>query len=392
MPNQFHMSVPSWQFYSPAKIIIQPGAAKEIPQEVKALGGKKVMIVTDPGIVKAGLVDDINDSLNAAGLTVEVFDQVELEPPARVIDQSAVFAREKNIDIIVGLGGGSCLDTAKGTSILATNPGEVLEYAGMELVPNRGLPKIMIPTTGSGSEVTRVFAPMDETTQTKAVVYTNFNLAEVVISDPLLASTMPLDLAADTGIDGLIAAIESFVSVNANPFSDLLALDAIRMISTYLPIVYAKTDHMEARQHVSLAAIMANLAWQSAGLGAVHALTYVLESECNIRHARACSIMLPHVMAYNLIGSLKKFGLIAKTMGENIDRLSDHEAAEKAINAVKRLLETVNISYRLSDYGVSSAQLPKLVDGAMKQTRLFVPNPRDLTQADVERIYQHAIG
>ena len=137
---------------------------------------------------------------------------------------------------------------------------------------------------------------------------------------------------------------------------------------------------------------MANLAWQSAGLGAVHALTYVLESECNIRHARACSIMLPHVMAYNMIGSLKKFGLIAKTMGENINRLSDHEAAEKAISAVKRLLETVNISYRLSDYGVSSAQLPKLVDGAMKQARLFVPNPRDLTQADVERIYQHAIG
>ena len=392
MPNECHMSVPSWQFFSPAKIIIQPGAAKEVAQEVTVLGGKRVMIVTDPGIIKAGLLDGINDSLNAAGLTVEVFDQVELEPPARVIDQSAAFAREKNIDIIVGLGGGSSLDTAKGTSILATNPGEVLEYAGMDLVPNRGLPKIMIPTTGSGSEVTRVFAPMDEKTQTKAVVYTNFNLAEVVISDPLLASTMPPDLAADTGVDGLIAAIESFVSVKANPFSDLLALDAIRMISTYLPIVYAKTDHMEARQHVSLAAIMANLAWQSAGLGAVHALTYVLESECNIRHARACSIMLPHVMAYNLIGSLKKFGLIAKSMGENIDRLSDQEAAEKAINAVKRLLETVNISYRLSDYGVSSAQLPKLVDGAMKQARLFVPNPRDLAKEDVERIYQHAIG
>lgn len=392
MANQFHSLVPSWQFFSPAKIVIQAGAARDIVQEVQALGGKRVMIVTDPGIVEAGLLDDINGYLNAARLTVEVFDQVELEPPARVIDQSAAFAREKDIDIIIGIGGGSSLDTAKGTSIMATNPGKVMEYAGMELVPNRGLPKIMIPTTGSGSEVTRVFAPMDEASQTKAVVYTNFNLAEVVISDPLLASTMPPDLAADTGIDGLIAAIESFVSVNANPFSDLLALEAIRLIRTYLPTVYAKADHMEARQHVSLAAIMSNLAWQSAGLGAVHALTYVLESECNIRHARACSIMLPHVMAYNMIGNLKKFGLIARTMGENIDRLSDHEAAEKAISAVKRLLEIVNISYKLSDYGVSSAQLPKLVNGAMKQARLFVPNPRDITHSDVERIYQNAIG
>lgn len=392
MEHQINLSINSWQFFSPTKIIIRSGAAKDVALEVKALGGKRVMIITDPGIVKAGLVDDIHASLNAARLTVEIFDQVQPEPPARVIDQAAAFAREKNIDIIIGLGGGSSLDTAKGASIMSTNSGKVLEYAGMELVPKRGLPKIMIPTTGSGSEVTRVFAPMDEKTQTKAVVYTNFNLAEVVISDPMLAVTMPPDLAADTGIDALIAAIESFVSVNANPYSDLLALEAVRMISIYLPVVYAKAEHIQARQHISLAAILANLAWQSAGLGAVHALTYVLESECNIRHARACSIMLPHVMVYNMIGNLKKFGQIAKAMGEKIDHLSDYEAAQKAINAVKRLLETVNIPYKLSEYGVSQDQLPKLVDGALKQARLFIPNPRDLKVADVRKIYQNALG
>jgi alcohol dehydrogenase class IV len=386
------MSINSWQFFSPTKIIIRPDAAKDVALEVKALGGKRVMIITDPGIVKAGLVDDIHASLNAARLKVDIFDQVEPEPPARIIDQAAAFARGKNIDIIIGLGGGSSLDTAKGASIMSTNSGKVLEYAGMELVPKRGLPKIMIPTTGSGSEVTRVFAPTDEETQTKAVVYTNFNLAEVVISDPTLAVTMPPDLTADTGIDALIAAIESFVSVNANPYSNLLALEAMRMISTYLPVVYAKAAHMEARQHISLAAILANLAWQSAGLGAVHALTYVLESECNIRHARACSIMLPHVMAYNMIGNLNKFGQIAKAMGENIDHLSEYEAAQKAISAVKRLLEIVNIPYKLSEYGVSHDQLPKLVDGALRQARLFVPNPRDLKEADVRKIYQNAIG
>jgi alcohol dehydrogenase class IV len=203
---------------------------------------------------------------------------------------------------------------------------------------------------------------------------------------------MPSDLAADTGIDALVAAIESFVSLNANPYSDLLAIEAIQMINTYLPIVYAKAEHIEARQHLSLSAILANLAWQSAGLGAVHALTYVLESECNIRHARACSIMLPHVMAYNMIGNLNKFAQIAKTMGEKIDHLSEYEAAQKAIGAVKKLLQTMNISYKLSDYGASRDQIPKLVDGAMKQARLFVSNPRDLKEADVRKIYQNALG
>ncbi len=390
--TQFNMSNISWQFFSPTKIVIRPGAAKDVASEVKFLGAKRVMIITDPGIIKAGLMEDIHRSLKASQLMVEIFDQVEIEPPARIIDKAAEFARENNIDAIIGLGGGSSLDTAKGASIMATNSGKVLDYAGMELVPKRGLPKIMIPTTSSGSEVTRVFAPTDEATQTKAVVYTNFNLAEVVISDPLLAVTMPSDLTADTGIDALVAAIESFVSLNTNPYSDLLAIEAIRMITTYLPIVYAKAEHIEARQHLSLSAILANLAWQSAGLGAVHALTYVLESECNIRHARACSIMLPHVMAYNMIGNLNKFAQIAKTMGEKIDHLSEYEAAQKAIGAVKKLLQTMNISYKLSDYGASRDQIPKLVDGAMKQARLFVSNPRDLKEADVRKIYQNALG
>ena len=391
MSSQLNTPTHSWQFFSPTKIIIRQGAAQAVASEMKALGGRRAMIITDPGIVRAGLLNDIRKSLRAAQLSVDIFDQVELEPPARVIDQAGAYARKKSIDTIIGLGGGSSLDTAKGASIMATNSGKVMEYAGMELVPKRGLPKIMIPTTGSGSEVTRVFAPTDEETQTKAVVYTNFNLAEVVISDPLLASTMPSELTAETGIDALIAAIESFVSVNANPFSDLLALEAIRLISSNLPTVSAKSGHVTARQYISLAAIQANLAWQSAGLGAVHALTYVLESECNISHARACSIMLPHVMSYNMTGNLNKFGLIAEAMGEKIDCLSEYDAAKKSIGAVKQLLETVNISYRLSEYGVSSEQLPALVEGAMKQARLFVPNPRDLRETDVKKIYQSAM-
>ena len=139
---------------------------------------------------------------------------------------------------------------------------------------------------------------------TKKVVYSNFNLADVVIVDPLLTISLPPDLTADTGIDALVAAIETYVSVNATPFSDILAMEAIRLVSENLPVAYAKGDHLQARFNMSVAATMANLAWQSGGLGAIHALSFILETEADLRHARATSIMLPHVMDYNKIGNL----------------------------------------------------------------------------------------
>lgn len=378
-------------FYSPNKILLGVGAAKQVGREARSLDGKKALIVTDPGVVRAGLVERIRASLISENVEVGIFDKVELEPPARVIDDCARIAREDGYNIIVGLGGGSSLDTAKGASIMARNKGKVLDYTGMDLVPQRGIPKIFLPTTGSGSEVTRVFAPTDETDNTKKVVYSNFNLADVIIADPLLTVSLPPDLTADTEMDALVGAIEAFVSVNATPFSDILALEATRLISENLPMVYAKGDHIGARLNMSLAAILANLAWQSGGLGAVHALSYILETECQLRHARAASIMLPHVMEYNKIGNLVKYARIAKAMGENIEGLTHYGAAERSVNAVKKLLEAIDILFRLTEYGVSKENLGKLVEGAMKQARLFVPNPRNLTEVDVKNIYLKAL-
>jgi len=391
MKERIFSTVRIYSFFSPNKILLGVGAAKQVGKEAKFLDGRKALIVTDSGVVKAGLVESIKESLISENVEVDIFDKVELEPPARVIDECARIAREDGYNIIVGLGGGSSLDTAKGASIMATNKGSVLDYTGVDLVPKRGLPKIFLPTTGSGSEVTRVFAPTDERDNTKKVVYSIFNLADVIIADPLLTISLPPDLTADTGLDALVGAIEAYVSVNATPFSDILALEAIRLISENLPMVYAKGDHVSARLNMSLAAILANLAWQSGGLGAVHALSYVLETECHLRHARAASIMLPHVMEYNKIGNLFKYGQIAKAMGEDIEGLTHYEAAERSVNAVMRLLEVVNISFTLSDYGVSKENLPRLVEGAMKQARLFVPNPRNLTEADVKNIYLKAL-
>lgn len=392
MKNNPFVSGRICHFFSPNKIIVGVAAAEQVGSEAKSLGGQKVLIVTDPGVAGVGLVEKIQEALISEKLIVGIFDRVELEPPARVIDECADLIRKEGYDLIIGLGGGSSLDTAKGASVMATNKGKVLDYAGMDVVPNRGLPKILLPTTGgSGAEVTRVFAVTDEVDKTKKVVYSNYNLAEIAILDPLLTVSLPARITAETGIDALAHAMESYASVNATPFSDILSIEAIRLISENLPLAYAKGENIEARSNMIFAATLAGLAWPSGGLGAVHGLSYVLETEFNLGHAKACSIMLPHVIAFNKIGNLHKYGQIGQAMGESIEGLSAYDAAEKSISAVKRLLWSVNISFRLAGYGVSKESLPKLVEGGMKQARLFVPNPRNLTEDDVKDIYLKAL-
>jgi len=255
----------------------------------------------------------------------------------------------------------------------------------------KGLPKILIPTTGgTGSEVSRVFAITDEADKIKKAVYSNYTLADVAIVDPLLTISMPRTVTADTGADALVHAIESYVSVNATPFSDVLAIRAISLITQNLPIAYAKGSNIEARFNMMLSATLGGMAFTSGGLGAVHGLAFVLGTEYHLSHGRSNAIMLPHVMNYNKIGNLSRYAEIARAMGENIEGLSPYEAAEKSVNAVKRLLDIVNISIKLTDYGVFEAELPRLVEGGMKQARLFVPNPRDLAEEDVKDIYLQA--
>jgi len=375
-------------FLSPNKILLGVAAANQIGREAKSLGAKKALIVTDQGVVKAGLVESIEDSLRSEEIQVGVFNKVEAEPPARIVDEGTQLARNEGYDIVIGVGGGSSLDAAKGVSIMVTNKGKTLDYAGVDLVPKKGLPKILVPTTGgTGSEVSRVFVVTDEVDKTKKVVYSNFNLADVAVVDPLLTISMPPVITADTGVDALVHAIESYVSVNATPFSDILAIEAIRLIAENLSVAYAKGNNIEARFNMMFAATIAGMAFTSGGLGAVHGLAYVLGTEYHLSHGRSNAIMLPHVMDYNKIGNLSKYAQIAQAMGEKIEGLSTYEAAEKSVDAVKRLLEHVNISVKLIDYGVSKGDLPKLVEGGMKQARLFLPNPRDLTEEDVSSIY-----
>ncbi|MCF8042739.1 MAG: iron-containing alcohol dehydrogenase [Desulfarculaceae bacterium] len=378
-------------FLASKKTLLAKGVISQAGVEAKKLGAKKVLVVTDAGVVKAGLTDKVRDALSAEGLEVGVFDGILPEPPARVIDQCAGEFRAGGYDLCLGLGGGSSLDSAKIVSNLAVNPGSVLDYVGIDMVPKKGTPLILVPTTaGTGSEATRVMVLTDEAVNTKKVVFSDYLLPDVSILDPELTLSVPPTVTADTGMDALVHAIETYVAVSSTPYAEILALQAIAMIAKHLPQAYAKGSNLLPRYNMLLAANLSGSAFASGGLGAVHGLAYVLGTEYHMAHGRSNAILLPHVMNYNLSGNLEKFANIAEAMGEDVTGLSPYEAAALSVEAVYSLMEAVNLSPQLTDYGVSRDDLPKLVQGGMAQARLFVPNPRDLTEADVEQIYAAA--
>ena len=326
-----------------------------VPEEIQKLGGGRLLLVTDPGIVQVGLILPVEESLKTKNLDYVLYDPVDPQPPARVIDRGAEIFKSEKCGIILGLGGGSSLDVAKGISLLATNGGRILDYCGVDLVPKKGAPFLLMPTTaGTGSEATRVLVLTDEEQNVKNVVFTPHALADTAIVDPALTLSMPPNVTADTGMDAMVHAIETYVSMNATVFSDVLAERAIELIARYLPMAWAKGANSEARYQMSVAATIAGLAFGSGGLGAVHALAYPLGTEYHMTHGRTNAIMLPHVMQYNISGSPAKYARIAQLMGQNIEGCSLIEAAGMAVTAIKELLDAVNVSYHIADYGVAN--------------------------------------
>jgi alcohol dehydrogenase len=378
-------------FYSPNKVLFGPNTVKSVGNEILQLGGRRVLIITDPGIVQANLLQPVKASLEAAGVSHAVYDQVKPEPPIACVEEAAEKFKSEKCDLIIGVGGGSSLDVAKAVSLRLTNDMSVLEMCGFDLVKKRGCPKILIPTTsGTGSEVTRVSVLIDEMQNTKTVINSLHALAEVAIVDPLLTLSVPPRVTADTGMDAMVHAIEAYVATTATPFSDIFAERAIQWIPRSLPMAWAKGSNMEARYYLSLAATMAGTAFASGGLGAVHALAYPVGTEFHLSHGRSNAILLPHVMRYNIAGNPERYGAVASLMEREVDGLSAPEAAELAVEAVQDLLSQIGISYRFRDYGIPKEAIPRLVEGGMKHARLFVVNPRDLTEQDVRSVYEEA--
>lgn len=379
-------------FYLPVQVITGIGCSDCLPEEVEKLKARKVLLITDEGVRGAGLTEEIERNLKACCEELSVYDDVPPEPAVKDADKLGDAARELKPDVIVGVGGGSVLDMAKGAAVLANNPGSIKDYFGTGLVKNPSVPTIMLPTTaGTGSEVTPNAIFLDEEKKLKVGVVSPYNFARVAIVDAKLTLSAPPRLTASTGVDAFTHAVESYTSVRASVHSDLFAAESIRRIARSLRTVVANPGDLEARYDMALGSVYGGIALSMAGTGGVHALAYPLGGTYRIPHGVSNALLLPYVMEFNYLANLEKFCNVAQLMGEPTQGLSLRDGARKALEAIKALVEDVGIPSSLQEVGVDPSAASELADAASQVTRLLANNPRRISRDEIQAIYERAM-
>jgi alcohol dehydrogenase class IV len=388
------MTEVNFQFLVGTKIIFGRNASYRVGEELASRGFKKTLIVTDKGIVNAGLLDHIINSIKEKNIEYIVFDEVPPNPPNATVVKGVELFRANACDSLVAVGGGSSMDACKAISMMTTNDGNAVEYdIGGKVFKNKGQEIITIPTTsGTGSEVTQWAVITDENNHWKASVGTPFMTPIAALVDPILTLGLPPHITAATGVDALTHAIEAYITKSAlngtSPVTDALALEAIRLISTNLRQAYAQSENYEARENVMLGSLIAGMAFPQVGLGNTHALAHPLGGYYDVPHGVANAILLPYVMKFNLNACPERFANIAVAMGENISGLSIIEAAEKAVTAVERLVKDTNIP-KLSTYKIKEEDWKRMADDAFNDNNRKT-NPRNTTANDLLNMYLEA--
>ena len=371
-------------FRIPTRISIGRGVALTLAEPLRQVGAKRVLLVTDPGIRKAGLVAPLEAKLREAGIVFEVYDEVVPDPGVREVTQCFDRARSFGADAFVAVGGGSSIDTAKMAAVLVTNGGSVLDYIGADKVPKPAAPVVAIPTTaGTGAEIAINSVITDEANHRKIVVISPNATALFALEDPEMTRSLPPFLTAITGMDTLVHAIESYTNKNAYRISELLALEAVREVARCLVWAVKDGDDLDAREGMLRAVVSATLAFSNTRLGNVHAMALPLGGWCHIAHGTAVAILLPHVMEFNRPAAEPRLAEVGEALGVGRD-------AKAAIRRVIELSQETGIPPRLGPLGVTEAVIPSMTADAMLSGNILV-NPRATTQADVEALYRQAL-
>lgn len=379
-------------FSTTKRIVIGNGSINSIVAELARLNVNNVLIVTDPGLVGTGIVDRLEGILKDGDVKSARFDKVEADPRYEIADESLALLRSCGAQGVIGIGGGSSLDMAKITSVLARNDQTVAEMFGIDLIKNPGLPLILIPTTaGTGSEVTPIVILSDEHEKLKKGVVSPYLFPSCALLDPELTLGLPPSVTAASGMDALIHAVEAYTSKNATPMSDILAKEAIRLISANIRTAYANGENLPAREAMLRGALLAGQAFANAGVTACHAFAYPIGAEYHIPHGVANTIMLVPVMRFNMIGNLARFAELPLFFGLKTDGLSPRRSAQLAIDTIVELAQDIEVPQHLREYGVKEADIPMLAQGVMKVTRLLANNPRKLNVKQAEAIYRAAM-
>lgn len=384
----------SFTFSTTSKVVAEAGVCSRFSEKCLDRHNPKILIVTDKGIVNAGLLYPLLGSLKEAEVPYAIYDDIESDPSEITVKETAKKALNEKAEIIIGLGGGSPMDVAKITSVLA-HPEcdfDLEQCYGVDQIRGKRLPLILIPTTaGTGSEVTPIsIITTGETT--KAGIVSPLLQSDIALLDAELTVGLPGHITAATGIDAMVHAIEAYTSkIKKNPISDMLAVKALQLLSENIRTAVHNGSDVDAREKMLLGACLAGQAFANAPVAAVHALAYPLGGHFHIPHGLSNSLVLPHVMRFNLNNCASLYGELADhIMGADCPRGNENDKAEKLISWLTNMIADLNLPTQLRECSVTEESLSMLAKDAMLQQRLLVNNPREMNEAQALDIYQKA--
>jgi alcohol dehydrogenase class IV len=382
-------------FRIPHLVITGSGSSVQAGEESRKLGLKKALIVTDPNQVQLGIAGGVSKSLRESGIQYAIYDGVLTEPTEEFVRQGLEAYRENGCDFLLAVGGGSPIDTAKAIAVMATNPGPLEDYQGLDKVPRAASPVVAVPTTaGTGSEVSPFTIVTDTGRDVKMLIGSPYLMPEVAIVDPSLTLTLPLEVTAATGIDALTHAIEAYVSVKAQPMSDVFALSAIELLAGNLHRAWRDGGDAEAREKTMLGAMQAGIAFSNSSVALVHGMARPIGAHFHVAHGASNAALLGVVMDFSLSGNPARYAHIARAMGEDTSGQSDMEAARSGAEAVNNLIRDIRVP-SLRELGVDKARLAEL---APRMTEAAIAsgspgnNPRQASPEEIIELYQRAYG
>ncbi|MFM1654850.1 iron-containing alcohol dehydrogenase [Brevibacillus sp. B_LB10_24] len=378
------------KFMTP-EIIFGQQAISQTGESLVRLGATRVFLVSDPGVVNAGWVEQVIHYLKASGLDYSLWTEVTPNPKDYEVHAGVDAYRACGCNAILGVGGGSAIDAAKAIALLGTNGGSIHQYEGVDKITRPLPPMVMVPTTaGAGSEISQFSIIGDTARKVKMTIISKSLIPDIAIIDPQTLTTKDKRLTANTGMDALTHAIESYISLAATPLTEVLSLQAMRLISQYLRPSAASQYNAEAKQAMAMASLQAGIAFSNAILGAVHAMSHQLGGLLDLPHGEVNAILLPYVLEYNYIAAPERYKNIAEALGENTAGLSLHDSSRLALKAVKDLARDLDIPESLASLGL----LPEHIDLLSSHAVLDVcmaTNPRDMTVQDVISIFRKAL-
>lgn len=367
------------------------GAMHLASRYIKSFSAKKVLLVTDPGIIRAGWVESLEHDLQTDGIPYVLFHDVTPNPKDWEVMEGAKAYHDAGCDIIVAIGGGSPMDCAKGIGIVSTNDGHILDFEGVDQIPLPGPPLICIPTTaGTSADVSQFAIVTDTARKVKIAVISKSVVPDVSLIDPETTTTMPPDLTAATGIDALVHACEAYVSNISSPITDLTALEAIRLVCANLVPAVNNPRDMKCRNNMMLASLFAGLAFSNASLGLVHGMAHSLGGLLDLAHGACNAVLLDAVIDYNFESAPDKYGDIGEALNLQLKDRSPSDRKAAILKAIVELKTNAGISCTLGDFGVGRMDLDQLAINAIKDP-CVATNPREPTLEDIKALYERAL-